>query len=75
MTHYNIEGNADLARDPKNNSIVNVNKVDYEQYIARRYAKVEKNQRVQTIEQEVASIKSDIDEIKLLLKEFLNGSR
>ena len=36
---------------------------------------MEKNQKVQSIEQEVASMKSDINEIKSLLKEFLNGSR
>jgi uncharacterized HAD superfamily protein len=75
MNHYRIEGNADLARDPKNNSIINVNTMDYEQYMARRSAKMEKNQKVQSIEQEVASMKSDINEIKSLLKEFLNGSR
>ena len=37
-------------------------------------AKEEKNQKVQTLEQEVASMKSDISEIKNLLREFLNGS-
>lgn len=75
MERYRVDGNADLARDPQTNSIINVNKFDYEQYVSRRAAKNEKNLKVQNIEEEVASIKNDIDEIKSLLKEFLNGSR
>ena len=74
MERYGVEGHTDLARDPQTNSILNVNKLDYEQYVARRAAKNEKNQKVQTIEQEVANMKSDIDEIKFLLKELLNGN-
>lgn len=72
---YNIEGHSDLARDPSTNSIVNVNKLEYEQYLARRSVKVEKSQKVQSIEEEVASMKDDINEIKSLLKELLNGSK
>lgn len=75
MERYGVDGHADLARDPQTNSIINVNRFDYEQYVSRRAAKNEKNLKVQNIEEEVASIKNDIDEIKSLLKEFLNGSR
>ena len=75
MEKYGVDGHADLARDPQTNSIINVNKMEYEQYVTRRIAKNEKNQKVQTIEEEVASMKGDIDEIKSLLKELLNGSR
>jgi hypothetical protein len=72
---YNIDGHSDLARDPNTNSIVNVNKLDYDQYIARRNVKVEKSLKTQTMEQELANMKGDIDEIKSLLKELLNGPR
>lgn len=75
MEYYGVEGHADLARDPKTNSIVNVNSLEYEQYISRREVKSEKNQKVQTIEDDVANLKNDITEIKLLLKELINGSR
>lgn len=75
MERYGVEGHADLARDPQTNSIINVNTLDYSQYVARRAAKNEKNQKVQNIEEEVASMKSDIDEIKFLLRELINGSR
>ena len=75
MEKYTVKGHSDLARDPENGSIVNVNKTEYNQYLARREVKSEKNQKVQNIEDELTNMKGDIDEIKLLLKELLNGSR
>ena len=75
MEKYTVEGHSDLARDPENGSIVNVNKTEYNQYLARREVKSEKNQKVQNIEDELTNMKGDIDEIKSLLKELLNGPR
>ena len=76
MTEYHgVEGHSNLLRDPDNDSIVNIDSLGYERYVARREAKNKKNQKVQSIEQEVASMKEDIDEIKHLLKELLNGSK
>ena len=76
MTEYHgVEGHSNLLRDPNNDSIINVDSLGYQRYIARREAKNKKNQKVQNIEQEVASMKEDINEIKHLLKELLNGSK
>jgi len=75
MEKYTVEGHSDLARDPNNGSIINVNRTEYNQYLARREVKSEKNQKVQTIEDDVANLKNDLTEIKLLLKELINGSR
>ena len=69
-----MEGHKDLARDPETNAIVNVNTLEYTQYLSRRDVKTEKNQKVQTMEQDLANVKSELNEIKLLLKELLNGS-
>jgi hypothetical protein len=75
MENHGVEGYADLARDPTTNSIVNINRSEYEQYVYRRKTKTEENQKVQTIEEEVANIKTDLNEIKSLLREFINGSK
>ena len=75
MEKYSVEGHSDLARDPRNGSIINVNKTEYQQYLARREVKSEKNQKVQNLEEELATMKGDIDEIKLLLRELLNGPK
>lgn len=75
MEVYTGKGNKDLARDPETNSILNVNDIAYEQYIASRESKSKKNQQIQSIEDEVSNMKSDINDIKSLLKELINGSR
>ena len=75
MDFYGLEGHKDLARDPETNAIINVNSMEYQQYLSRREVKSEKSQKAQTMEDEVANIKGEIDEIKSLLKELLNGSR
>ena len=74
MDFYELKGNKDLARDPETNAIINVNGLDYQQYLETRKVKSKKNQTVQNMEQELANVKSDINEIKSLLKELLNGS-
>ena len=71
---YKLEGHSDLARDPKTNSIVNVNSSDYEQYIARRSIKNDEVQKSENVEQELANLKGEINEIKSLLKELVNGN-
>ena len=71
---YKLEGHSDLARDPKTNSIVNVNSTDYEQYVARRSVKNEEVQKSENVEQELADLKGEINEIKSLLKELVNGN-
>ena len=74
MEFYEMKGHKDLARDPETGAIVNVNTLDYTQYLSRRDVKTEKNQKVQTIEEDLANVKSELNEIKSLLKELLHGS-
>ena len=73
--YLKVEGYNNLLRDPNTNSIVNTNMTEYEQYIARRNSKTKENQKVQNLEEELASMKSDIDEIKVLLRSLVNGSK
>ncbi len=75
MEKYTVDGHKDLARDPSTNSIVNVDNIGYDQYIASRNAKSEKNQKVQTMEEDLANVKNELDEIKSILKELINGSK
>ena len=73
MESYDIEGHKDLARDPYTGTIINVNSLDYQHYIASRNAKNLKNERVESMEQDLANLKGEISEIKSLLKELVNG--
>ena len=70
-----MKGHKDLARDPETNAIINVNNLEYTQYLSRREVKVEKNQKVQTMQEDLDNVKSELNEIKSLLKELLNGPR
>ena len=47
---------------------LNVNMNDYEKYIAQRQEKQKEDHRIENIENEVSEIKSNLDEIKDLLK-------
>ena len=73
MEPYNIEGHKDLARDPHTGTILNVNSLDYQHYVSSRNAKELKNERVDSMEQDLANLKGEIGEIKSLLKELVNG--
>ena len=74
MEKFNIEGHVDLARDRKTSAIVNVNSIDYQHYVASRNAKKSKNERVDTMEEDLADLKGELGEIKSLLKELVNGN-
>lgn len=75
MDYLKVEGHSHLLRDKNTNFIVNNNMSEYQEYIARKNAKGEENQKIQNLESDLANIKGDIDEIKFLLKELLNGSK
>ena len=73
MEHYDIEGHGDLARDPKTGSIVNVNCLDYTHYTVGRNAKKSRNERVDSMENDLSDLKGENGESKTLLKELVNG--
>ena len=74
MTNYiPVEGNSDLVRDPNTDQIINTNTNAYEQYVSqRRKRKLEKEKSL-SVEEDLASLKSEMNEIKSLLKELVNG--
>jgi hypothetical protein len=47
---------------------------EYQQYIARKNVKSEENKKIENLENDVANIKGDLDEIKSLLRSLVNGS-
>ncbi len=65
-----VEGHKNLYRDEKSGAIINCDEFEYSQYISiREKRKKEK----QTQKDEINKMKEDIDEIKSLLKELING--
>ena len=70
---YNLEGHKDLARDPKNGSIVNVNSMDYNKYVTQRSIKKSKSEDLNSMKGDLDTLKGEMNEIKSLLKELVNG--
>lgn len=75
MNHIKVEGYSNLVRDPQNNSIINTNMSEYNEYLKRKEAKDKENLKIQNLEDDLANIKTDIDEIKNLLRSLINGSK
>ena len=74
MDFYGLDGHKDLARDPSTNAVINVNSLEYQQYLSRLEVKTKKNDKIQNIEDDFANMKSELNEIKSLLKELIHGS-
>ena len=69
-----VEVNADLVRDPNTDQIINTNESAYQQYITRRQKRRSEKEKALTVEQDLANLKSELGEIKSLLKELVNGN-
>jgi len=74
MDEVRVKGHSDLVRDPLTNAIINTNKNAHEEYISRRQQKQKESNKMETLESEVASLKDDLNEIKLLLRRLSNES-
>ena len=73
MDYHGVKGHSDLLRDPHTNAIINSNSSDYEKYVARRNAKLEESNQTENIERDLANLKSEMNEIKSLLKELVTN--
>ena len=69
-----VEGNSDLVRDPNTDQIINTNTTAYEQYMNRRKQRKLEKEKSLNVEEDIASLKSELGEIKSLLKELVNGN-
>ena len=73
MSYLKVEGHGELYRDSTTNSIVNRNTSDYNRYMSQKKTKNEEPEKVDTMEQDLAHLKNEINEIKSLLKDLVNG--
>ena len=73
MKYYGVKGHVDLLRNSESGSIVNTNDLDYEKYVSRRDAKKAAVQHAENIEQDLANLKNEMNEIKSLLKELVSN--
>jgi hypothetical protein len=74
MSYIKVKGHDHLIRDPKTNSIININNMEYNEYIARKESKIKDTEKINNLESDINNIKGDINEIKSLLKNLVDGS-
>ena len=74
MELVKVKNHENLGRDPFTNGIVNTNKSQYDEYIARREAANKEKEKSSNMEEDLANLKGEINEIKSLLMELVNGN-
>lgn len=72
MKYSKVSGHSNLVRDEETKAIINTNMTDYNNYIMQKRIKEKESQKIQSIENEVANIKEDLNEIKYLLRRMIN---
>ena len=69
-----VKDHQNLIRDPTSNGIMNTNRSEYDEYIARRDAAEKSKNAELTMKEDLDNLKGEINEIKSLLKELVHGN-
>ena len=72
MSKVKVEGYTNLVRDLNSNAIVNTNESEFSTYMARYKAREKNNDMLRDTVKEINTLKSELYEIKKLLKEVIN---
>lgn len=75
MNYSKVEGHSNLLRDELTKAVINTNLSEYQNYVNLRKAKENDLSKIKNLEFDVENIKNDLNEIKDLLRSFVNGSR
>ena len=68
-----VDGHSSLIRDENTNAILNTNSSEYNNYLQRRFKRKQGTDRIDNMENDLKSLKDDINEIKTLLRPLSNG--
>jgi hypothetical protein len=74
MEKLQVKGHANLFRDTSSNAILNTDMNAYQNYMESKKIKEKESQRMTDIESDLNSLKSDMNEIKTMLRSLVNGS-
>ena len=74
MARIKVEGHNNLMRDTNSNSIVNYDVSGYSVYMQRVRAREKQGDEIRNAVKEINTLKTELREIKSLIKELINGS-
>ena len=63
-----VEGDSSLFRDSTTKAIINDNRLEYDSYLSRKKFQEKESDRIGDLEDDFDSIKTELNEIKSLLK-------
>ena len=69
MARVRVENFASLVRDTNSNAIINVNKSDFELYMAQRKQREQRGDELRGAIKEINTLKQELFEIKKMIKE------
>ena len=72
MSNVKVKGHTHLVRDLKSQAIINTDSDAYARYMARKAKQAKKDDEIREVVREVNEIKSEMFEIKDLLKKVLD---
>ena len=75
MNYIKVKDKDYLLRDIESNGIINSDDIGYQAYVENYKRTYNESKRINTLENDVNIIKSDLDEIKSLLRNFVNESK
>jgi len=73
MNKLKVQGYENLVRDTRSNAIVNTNVTDYQIYMKRVKVREEQGDQIRNTVKEINNLKSELREIKNLLKKVVNN--
>tara|TARA_R100001509_G_C4778861_1_gene185659 strand:+ start:166 stop:390 length:225 start_codon:yes stop_codon:yes gene_type:complete len=73
MKLQKVKDQSSLSRNIDSNSIVNTDTKEFNKYIMRKRARDKSNDKLDVMENDLSRLKGEINEIKNLLKELVNG--
>ena len=72
MSKLKVEGHSELVRDLNSNAIVNTNTTECSAYMRKYKLREKNNDLLRNAVKEINTLKSELYEIKSLLKEVIN---
>ena len=72
MARLKVHGYESLVRDTRSNGIVNTNTTEYQMYMSRVRAREKQGDEIRNAVKEINNLKSELREIKDLLKGVVN---
>ena len=73
-TRLKVEGHEHLVRDNNSGAIVNTNVTEYQIYMKRIKSREQHGDQIRTAVKDINNLKTELREIKGLLKEIINGN-